>query len=80
MNSTEQRNNRIFALDNIKGILIILVVFAHILKNKAEADPIVIGIYFFHMPAFIFLSGYFSKGKRSRGGQPCTIACNVFAV
>ncbi len=52
----------------MKGLLILLVVFAHILKNKAIADPIVIGIYLFHMPAFIFISGYFSRGIQARGG------------
>ena len=52
----------------MKGLLIFLVVFAHVLKNKTIADPIVIGIYLFHMPAFIFFSGYFSRGSRARGG------------
>lgn len=55
--------------DNIKGVLIILVVFAHCLyalQNKHINNIIVDSIYFFHMPAFVFVSGYFSKSERSR--------------
>ena len=66
MNSEGQKE-RIIALDNMKGILILLVVFAHILKNKDIANPFVIGIYYFHMPAFVFISGYLSKGKHTQG-------------
>lgn len=62
----ELENKRIVAFDNMKGILIFLVVFAHILKNRVDAIPIVVGIYFFHMPAFVFISGFFSRGERSR--------------
>ena len=49
--------------DNIKGILIILVVFGHVFypyKGTGMTEYLVKGIYFFHMPAFIFVSGYFS--------------------
>ncbi|MBQ8567718.1 MAG: CapA family protein [Oscillospiraceae bacterium] len=55
--------------DNIKGILIFLVVFAHFLysfqhfENTALLTDI---IYTFHMPAFVFVSGYFSKSDNSR--------------
>lgn len=56
--------------DNMKGILIILVVFAHILyqlqNNSSVIDSIVDYIYMFHMPAFVFISGYFGKSERSR--------------
>lgn len=55
--------------DNIKGFLIILVVFAHILyqiqHTSAAIDAVVDYIYLFHMPAFIFVSGYFGKSEKS---------------
>ena len=58
--------------DNYKGILIFLVVFAHCLigysrkyKNSIIND-IFIFIYIFHMPSFIFCSGFFSKSKNSK--------------
>ena len=59
-------------LDNIKGILIFLVVFAHFLFEYAYKYPkslsfkIVNYIYGFHMPLFIFSSGFLSKSNNSR--------------
>ena len=61
--------------DNIKGLLILLVVFGHCLwdlQDRHWNDLIVDGIYFFHMPAFVFVSGYFSKSERSRTFCPHT--------
>lgn len=55
---------RNYRFDNIKCILIVLVVLGHFLelsKDSATADNIYRVIYLFHMPAFIFVSGYFSK-------------------
>jgi fucose 4-O-acetylase-like acetyltransferase/poly-gamma-glutamate capsule biosynthesis protein CapA/YwtB (metallophosphatase superfamily)/lysophospholipase L1-like esterase len=54
--------------DNLKGFLILLVVFGHfVYEYKAcEAfDWAFRFIYMFHMPAFIFVSGYFSKSENS---------------
>ncbi len=52
-------------LDNIKGLLIILVVFGHALEllrvNSLLSNYIYNFIYSFHMPVFIFLSGYLAK-------------------
>ncbi|MGL4346322.1 MAG: acyltransferase family protein [Cellulosilyticaceae bacterium] len=58
-------SSRNYLLDNLKGLLIFLVVFGHSLELIKE-DHIVfsvfyIFIYLFHMPAFVFISGYFSK-------------------
>lgn len=62
---------REYIFDNIKGILIWLVVFAHFINLELYPyDYLKIAytfIYFFHMPAFIFISGYFSKNtEKSR--------------
>lgn len=52
-------------LDNLKGILIFLVVFGHSMElirdDFITARIIYIFIYLFHMPVFVFISGYFSK-------------------
>lgn len=52
-------------LDNIRGLLIILVVFGHALELLREhslvTNYIYNFIYSFHMPVFIFLSGYLAK-------------------
>ena len=58
--------------DNIKGVLILLVVFAHCLfgiQDKEANRVIVDFIYYFHMPAFVFVSGFFSKSERSRSAN-----------
>ena len=56
--------------DNIKGFLILLVVFAHILFQLQNIFPAVNAtvdyIYMFHMPAFVFVSGFFGKSPNSR--------------
>lgn len=62
--------NRSTYWDNIKGFLILFVVFGHILYqcyDRAGYIPAVIDyIYMFHMPAFVFVSGYFGKSENSR--------------
>ena len=49
--------------DNIKGLLIILVVLGHLLEdflNLGFVKYLYIFIFSFHMPLFIFCSGYFA--------------------
>ena len=64
--------------DNYKGILIFLVVFGHFIYTYAAKHPdsmahdLYMFIYSFHMPAFIFCSGYFSRSQRSRGKESLT--------
>ena len=59
-------------IDNYKGILIFTVVFAHFLYNYSEwfrkslSHKIVNYIYSFHMPSFIFCSGFLSKSENSK--------------
>lgn len=57
---------RDYLYDNIKGFLIILVVLCHLLgcamtKGDTFARAFILFVYYFHMPLFIFISGYFSK-------------------
>ena len=55
---------RQFLFDNMKVLLMCLVVFGHFLeKISIEGGYGIIRawIYSFHMPAFVFISGYFSK-------------------
>ena len=51
---------RNYRMDNIRCILIFLVVFGHMLAWIPDADSLYRIIYLFHMPAFLFLTGYFS--------------------
>lgn len=59
--------------DNIKGILMLLTVFAHVLfQLQSRSDLIektVDYIYMFHMPAFVFVSGFFGKSEHSRSKE-----------
>lgn len=68
MASDTKRSN---FFDNAKFILIFLVVFGHLISPVKENDKILFTlytvIYLFHMPAFIFISGYFAKGFRKKG-------------
>lgn len=47
-------------MDNLRCLLIFLVVFGHFLGTIPGADTLYRIIYLFHMPAFLFLTGYFS--------------------
>lgn len=58
---------RDYQFDNLKGMLIFLVVFGHLIEymvfktNDRLVSFVYSAIYLFHMPLFVFISGYFSK-------------------
>ncbi|WOO90014.1 acyltransferase family protein [Mollicutes bacterium LVI A0078] len=59
---------RNYKLDNLKALLIVLVVFGHLLepyRNQSFFLFLYIIIYSFHMPLFIIITGYFHKDSRS---------------
>lgn len=62
------KNTRNYAFDNMKFILIFCVVFGHILEfvPVLYGDKIYRLIYSFHMPLFIFISGYFAKFNKRK--------------
>lgn len=50
--------------DNIKAILIFCVVLGHVISNFGRTGSAAVTydiIFSFHMPAFLFVSGYFAK-------------------
>lgn len=56
---------RDYLFDNYKAFLIVLVVVGHFIEVASD-DNVVMEttkwiIFSFHMPAFVFISGYFSK-------------------
>ena len=53
--------NRSSYWDSVKAVLIFLVVLGH--TGTALGDRALSVIYAFHMPLFVFVSGYFSKKK-----------------
>lgn len=58
-------SKRNYYFDNVKFVLIVFVVFGHLLRSYIEDDQTFFAlyatIYLFHMPAFILISGFFSK-------------------
>lgn len=70
--------------DNLKGLMILLVVFCHTLEKIcpqwAQEPPLrwlYCLIYGFHMPVFIFLSGYFTKGTCENTLKGAVTGCLV---
>lgn len=63
--------NRSAYFYNVKFILIFLVVLGHIISPFKGGDKVLFTsysvIFLFHMPAFILISGFFSKGFRKKG-------------
>ena len=68
----EIEKQRYYIFDNFKGLLIFTVVFAHFLweyvrsHNNKLARKLVIFIYYFHMPGFIFISGFLTSDNSSK--------------
>lgn len=60
-----EKKQREYLFDNYKVLLIVLVVIGHFIEPCYGQNPFLYelkwGIVAFHMPAFIFISGYFSK-------------------
>ena len=66
---TDQMPAYAYYMDNIKLILIFLVVFNHMIAfqligENLVAEYIYYAIFVFHMPVFIFVSGYLSQKKQ----------------
>lgn len=64
-NGRKQLKQRIYKYDNVKALLIFLVVLGHMTTDYVSDSELVrwttLWIYSFHMPAFIFISGLVHK-------------------
>ena len=61
--SDTKSSNRLFYVDNLRGFLIILVVLGHCIQHlDIDFDHNIVFryIYSFHMPLFMFISGFVS--------------------
>lgn len=67
---SEAPGARVAYFDNLKFLLIFLVVFGHMLTivsgHSRAANALINFIYLFHMPAFVFVSGMLAKRYYSR--------------
>ncbi|MBN9606545.1 MAG: acyltransferase family protein [Actinomycetales bacterium] len=64
---------RIALWDNLRFLAIVLVVMGHTLQPQAFDDDVALTIYLviysFHVPLFLFLAGYFSRGEAPDGSR-----------
>lgn len=67
----ESNGKRIALFDNLKGLLVILVVFGHMMHPIHNDNPALSTafdiIYLFHMPLFVLISGLFAKSTFKHG-------------
>ena len=81
---SKKKTQRIKELDSFKGFLIFIVVFGHFLLPLKESPYPLLSrsfylIYSFHMPAFVFLSGYLGySGWKKRGTNFRSLLSYVF--
>ena len=60
----ERRGRRSLRLDNLRGVLIMIVVIGHFLlplERTRLVTGLIYSIYVFHMPCFMIVSGYLAK-------------------
>ncbi len=61
----EDNTTRVYFFDNLKYVLILLVILGHLFEIYYDKSHVMKAgfnfIYLFHMPLFIWISGYFSK-------------------
>lgn len=78
---------RLAYFDNVKGVLIALVVIGHLLEPCAKLGAEALAgfkvldfIYMFHMPLFIFVTGLFSKSVFKQGRFRAEVSLFYFAI
>ncbi|EIT84223.1 acyltransferase [Fictibacillus macauensis ZFHKF-1] len=60
-------NSKDLKISNMKGLLIFLVVFGHLIEvYKSTYYNVFVFIYSFHMPLFILISGYLAKNVKGK--------------
>jgi|GEM_PF-664409 len=72
---TARARTRLTDLDRAKGLAILLVVFGHLVPDADPQgltwyDPLRIAIYLFHMPFFMYLSGYVTFWSKAADTPP----------
>ncbi|MBQ9120243.1 MAG: acyltransferase family protein [Lachnospiraceae bacterium] len=66
----KEGDNRDYFVDNLKAFLMVLVIFGHVvtsLRGVKEMSALYYFVYTFHMPLFVFTSGYMAKGIMKDG-------------
>lgn len=69
-------------MDNFKCFLIICVVFGHLLEMQEgmASECLYLAIYSFHMPLFVWVSGYFAKPADRKSLKTLLLPYLVFQI
>lgn len=82
--SSSPNNNRIYYFDNLKFFLVFLVVTGHFIIPMSHEShflsSVFLFIYLFHMPLFIFTTGYFSKSAFDENGIKLNKLCSLAII
>lgn len=62
----QAKKQRDFQFDNIRLLLIFFVVFGHCVGTYAQESVLFRFIHTFHMPVFVFISGYFARFDKKK--------------
>ena len=84
-------SERIYKFDNLKLLLIYLVVLGHVIdvnlgttggltQNSRDMATLFVTIYTFHMPLFIFVSGLFGKRDSQRFPVERVVSFTIFGI
>lgn len=96
ISNSETQNHRIKWMDTLKLFTIFLVLWGHciqhLLSSDCHSEPLYLFIYSFHMPLFMFISGFFGarigekkfsfvlKSKARQLLIPCLTSSVIFAL
>lgn len=75
--------NRDGKLDSLKFLLVCLVIIGHVVgpyKDQSANMVVKNFIYLFHIPLFVYISGYLSKNQLLNGGGATAVIRNIFGV
>lgn len=89
--NTTEKKGRDALFDNARAVLIFLVLVGHLISGRISEwmglRGLYYAIYMFHMPAFVFITGYFSRNvEKGRNGavrnflMPYLVFNTLFAV
>ena len=73
---------RDYGFDNIRAALILLVVFCHLCESFSDfqVNRLYLLIYSFHMPCFLFVTGYFARFDAKKLAKRLLLPYGVFQV
>ena len=80
--AARREGQRDCGFDNVRALLIFLVVFCHLCESfcDRDKDAVYLIIYGFHIPCFLFVSGYFARFDAKKVAKHILLPYAVFQV